>query len=93
MTITVEPETYDVFQERVKSGKYASIQEAVEAGARLLQQQDAQEQAELETLRQQIELGIQQIERGEYVTYRSGKEMAEAVKAAGRQRLQGKSAQ
>ncbi len=89
MTITLEPQTYQVFQERVESGRYASIQEAIEAGARLLQEQDAQEQAELETLRQMVELGAQQIERGESVKYSSGREMAEKVKAAGRQRMQG----
>ncbi len=89
MTITLEPQTYQVFQARVDSGRYASIQEAIEAGARLLQEQEAQEQAELESLRRLLEVGAQELSRGESITYRSGKEMAEQVKAAGKLRLQG----
>ena len=58
-------------------------------GLRLLREKDELDRIRLETLRQEIAVGIEQIERGEYTEYDevSLKEILEQVRARGRQRL------
>lgn len=90
MNISLTPELDSYVQEKVKTGLYHSASEVIREGLRLLQEQDMLRQAKLEQLRREIDIGIEQIERGQYKVYEAGKLhlMAEDVIAEGRRRLE-----
>ena len=54
-------------EDRVESGAYQNASEVVRAGLRLLQAQEEAHRAKVERLRAAIQVGIDQIERGESV--------------------------
>jgi antitoxin ParD1/3/4 len=74
---------------KVESGQYHSESEVILEGLRLLREKDKPDQMRLESIRNEIAVGIQEIERGEYTEYDEGslKEMLEQVRARGRQKL------
>ncbi|MFO6113106.1 type II toxin-antitoxin system ParD family antitoxin, partial [Pseudomonas aeruginosa] len=52
--------------ELVETGRYQNRSEVIRAGLRLLLQQEAQNSAKLEALRNATSSGLMQLERGEY---------------------------
>ena len=54
-------------QSKVKSGRYLSASEVVREALRLLEERDRLQQMKLKTLRQELMVGVEQIERGEIV--------------------------
>jgi antitoxin ParD1/3/4 len=54
-------------EERVRSGAFQNASEVVREGLRLLKKQEDEHQAKLERLRAAIQVGLDEIERGEYV--------------------------
>lgn len=54
-------------EDRVESGAYQNASEVVRAGLRLLQEQTDAHQAKLARLRAAIQVGLDEIERGEAV--------------------------
>ncbi len=56
-------------KERVESGDYTSVSELVRDALRLKMRVDASDQAKLESLRRDVELGWQQAERGDFADY------------------------
>ncbi|ELK4870113.1 type II toxin-antitoxin system ParD family antitoxin [Pseudomonas aeruginosa] len=52
--------------ELVQTGRYQNRSEVIRAGLRLLLQQEAQNSAKLEALRNATSRGLMQLERGEY---------------------------
>jgi len=85
MNISLTPALEKLVDEKVSSGMYQTASEVVREGLRLLKERDE----EMQRLRQDIQEGIDAIERGDYKEYDldSIHLLAEEVKAGGRKRL------
>jgi antitoxin ParD1/3/4 len=80
-------ETFEKFvAELIKSGLYQSPSEVIRDGLRLLKERKDLGQFKLEELRQKIQVGVDQLDRGEGIPFNP-----EAIKAEGRTRLAQKS--
>ena len=64
MNVSLTPQLEQFVREKVDSGRYLSASEVVREGLRLL---DRVQQMKLETLRRELMIGVEQIERGEVV--------------------------
>ncbi|MEZ4697775.1 MAG: type II toxin-antitoxin system ParD family antitoxin [Rhodothermales bacterium] len=65
MNVSVGPEFEDYVRAKVESGDYASASEVVRDGLRLLREKEALLEARLQTLRGEIQKGIDRADRGE----------------------------
>jgi len=66
MSLNIPPEFERAVRERVESGKYESTDDVLKACIDALQEREASEVEDLEELRRQIQVGIDQFDRGEY---------------------------
>ncbi|MDB5332957.1 MAG: addiction module antidote protein family [Phycisphaerales bacterium] len=82
MQLSLAPELEQFVADKVASGRYAAPAEVVSAALSLLKEQEELEAAELEELRKEIAVGLEQIERGEV-----GPWDVEEIKAEGRKLL------
>ncbi|WP_244329281.1 type II toxin-antitoxin system ParD family antitoxin [Tolypothrix sp. PCC 7910] len=73
--------------ELIASGLYQSQSEVIHEGLRLLKEREDLRKLKLEELRRDIHKGIDQLDRGEFSTYTSTQELAEEIKATGRNKL------
>jgi antitoxin ParD1/3/4 len=64
MNISLTPELEAMIRERVDSGRYASASEVVREALRIMERKD-----QYDALRREIQIGIDQAERGELVAY------------------------
>ena len=89
MNISLTPELEELVNKKVKSGMYHSASEVIREGLRLLKEQDEIKQSRLNQLRREVDIGIEQIERGEYTDYdtENRQPLVDEIKAAGRKRL------
>jgi antitoxin ParD1/3/4 len=76
INISLTPELGDFVSSKVASGRYQSASEVVRQGLRLLQDQEMTRQAQLQRLRNQIQVGLDQAKRGELL---DGEEVFEAL--------------
>lgn len=67
MDITLQPELEQFIREKITSGQYQSVNEAVNAGLKLLMERELIYQGRFDQLRQEIMVGIEASERGEVV--------------------------
>ncbi|MBW4474742.1 MAG: type II toxin-antitoxin system ParD family antitoxin [Stenomitos rutilans HA7619-LM2] len=67
MNVSLTPQLEQFVREKVDSGRYLSASEVVREGLRLLEERDRVQQMKLETLRRELMVGVEQIERGEVV--------------------------
>ena len=67
MNISLTPQLEQLIRTKVESGRYLSASEVVRDALRLLEQRDQLQQARLETLRQEIAIGTQQLQLGETI--------------------------
>jgi antitoxin ParD1/3/4 len=65
LNISLTPELEEFVTSRVDSGRYQSASEVVRQGLRLLQDQEETREAQMARLRQQIQIGLDQADRGE----------------------------
>lgn len=65
MNISLTPELERMVDDRVKSGRYASASEVIREGLRLLEEQEQLKQQRLADVRRKIDMGIEQLDRGE----------------------------
>lgn len=65
MNISLTPKLESYLKEKVASGMYNSTSEVVREALRLLEDQDAMRQAKLQSLRADIQSGIDSLDRGE----------------------------
>jgi antitoxin ParD1/3/4 len=56
-----------LIESAVASGEYQNASEVVRAGLRLLERQRQADEAKLKALRAAVQLGIDQLERGDYI--------------------------
>jgi antitoxin ParD1/3/4 len=65
MNVSLTPELEKFVHRKVKSGRYHTASEVIREGLRLLEEQDKLRAMRLEALRQEIQIGIDQADRGE----------------------------
>lgn len=87
MNISLPPALEKFVQNKIGSGRYSTASEVVRDGLRMLQEQDQLHQMRLDDLRREVQIGIDEIERGEGITYDSIDDFIEDVKKRGRERL------
>ncbi|MDX2144951.1 MAG: type II toxin-antitoxin system ParD family antitoxin [Rhodospirillaceae bacterium] len=78
MNISLGTTFEDFVDQLVKSGRFVSASEVMRAGLRLLMEQEEQSQAKLTLLRAEIQKGIDQADRGEFVDLDLDDVLAEA---------------
>ena len=86
MNISLTPELDDFVTEKVESGLYASASEVVREGLRLLKEFEEVKRVRLQELKQEISIGVKQLDNGQGKTYKSAGALIEHVKAEGRRR-------
>jgi antitoxin ParD1/3/4 len=67
MTVSLTPELEAFIASRVESGKFLSASEVVREGLRLLEEREERRGAELDRLRRDIQVGLEQARAGELV--------------------------
>ena len=85
MNVSLTPELERWIAEKVKSGLYKSSSEVVREGIRVLKAREAQRQALVQDLRQELLVGIQQLDAGK--SNRFDEALVDAIKQTGRDQL------
>ena len=67
MNISLTPKLEDLVNKKVASGLYGSASEVIREGLRLLDEQDRLRGARLQALRDKIDKGLEQLDRGEAI--------------------------
>lgn len=67
LTVSLTPELEEFVSSRVDSGKFVSASEVVREGLRLLEDREARREAELDRLRRDVRVGLDQARAGELV--------------------------
>ncbi len=65
MHVSLTPHLEELVRDKVKSGLYNSASEVVREALRLMDDRDRVREMRLEDLRKEIQIGIDQLERGE----------------------------
>ena len=93
MEVALTPELEELISAQVESGNYPSRGEVVRDALRLLQEHLEIQDRRLESLRQDVAVGIEALEHGEYDDFEAGDihRLASEVKARGRDRLKAQS--
>ena len=86
MSLTLPPRLESLVRQKVEDGLYESPGQVMEEALLLLDERDRLRQRRLEELRQDIAIGLEQLERGEYVIL--DEEEVRRMNAEGRQRLE-----
>jgi antitoxin ParD1/3/4 len=89
MNVSLTPELEQLVNNKVKSGMYHSASEVIREGLRLLKEQDDLRQSRINQLRQEVDIGVKQIERGQYTDYDVDnlQPLVDEIQAEGRKRL------
>jgi antitoxin ParD1/3/4 len=85
MNVSLTPELERRISQKVESGLYTTASEVVREGLRLLFEGDETRENRSATLRAQIDLGLEQLDRGEGIGGEEAREMLRAKIAAKRQ--------
>jgi antitoxin ParD1/3/4 len=65
MSILLNPNHEQLILSKIKSGRYANVDEVIAAALQLLEEQEQQYTFWLEDTRKKVEVGLDEIERGE----------------------------
>jgi len=90
MNVSLTPELEQYVNGKVQSGMYHSASEVIRDGLRLLKEKEELHQRKLVELRREIQVGIDQAERGQVSTFNEA--TLEEAKVRGRGRLAAKKA-
>jgi len=85
MNISLTPKINQWISEKVASGLYGSADEVILEGLRLLKRQEEQRLAMLQDLRQEILVGVRQLDAGKSNVFSDS--VVSDIKAKGRNRL------
>ncbi len=88
MEVTLSPELEELIADQVESGHYPSPGEVVRDALRLLQEKLKLPERKLESLRRDVQVGLEALDQGEYDEYDDPAQLATEVKTRGRQRLE-----
>ena len=70
----------DFIRTGITSGRFSNASEVVREGLRLLEQREQEDQAKIKWLRAAAKDGFDAIERGDYVSLQSGKEIKDFLR-------------
>ena len=93
MNVSLTPELEKYIQKQVSSQRYQTASEVVRQAIRMMQQTEVYDQARLEALRQDVQIGLDDIERGDYIEIRNEKDqqaLFDRITREGRARLAAK---
>lgn len=93
MNVSLTPELEAFVHDKVASGRYTSASEVVRESLRLLEEREWLRERRINELKKEIQIGIDELERGEGITLNSDEELKdffEDIKLRGRQRLKQK---
>ena len=65
MNVTLTPDLEQIVREKIETGRYQSALEVIGDALRLMTERETNRQIQIEKLRQEIAIGIEQCERGE----------------------------
>ena len=65
MNVSLTPELEELISQKVQSGRYTSASEVIREALRLLEEQDQLRQKRLAAVREKIDRGLEQLDRGE----------------------------
>jgi antitoxin ParD1/3/4 len=82
MNVSLSRQLQGFIEKKVRTGKYQTASELVREGLRLIEHRDTQRALELRRLREEIQVGLDQIEKGQVAPLDVKK-----IKAEGRKRL------
>lgn len=90
MHVSLTPHLEELVRDKVKSGLYNSASEVVREALRLMEDRDRVREMRLEDLRKEIQIGIDQLERGESTEYTTETlhELFDDIKARGKAKLE-----
>jgi antitoxin ParD1/3/4 len=69
----------------IAAGRFSDISEVVREALRLLEEREREDEAKLELLRAAAKEGFDEIDRGDYVTLRSDREIEDFVRQIGKE--------
>jgi len=90
MNVSLTPELEQYVNGKVQSGMYHTASEVIREGLRLLKEREELHQQKLAELRREIQIGIDQADRGQVSPFNEA--ALEDVQARGRERLKAKKA-
>ena len=93
MNVSLTPELEKYVHKQVASQRYQTASEVIRQALRMLQTAEDYDKARLEALRQDIQVGLDAIERGEYIEIRNEKDqqaLLHRITREGRARLAAK---
>ena len=67
MNITLSPEQEKFIQSQIARGKYTNIQQVIDSALKLLEKQDQNYEQWLDETRKKVQVGLEQLERGDKV--------------------------
>ena len=73
MNVSLTPELERLVSKKVRSGMYASASEVIREALRLLNEREELRRQKLEDLRKEIQIGIDQLNRGKIVPFDAGR--------------------
>lgn len=85
MEMSLTPEIERFIHSQVESGKYASVADVIQAGIRLLEERDRIYNGRFEELRQEVSIGVEQLDRGERLDGRAVIEQLRQKNQVGKQ--------
>ena len=86
MNVSLTAELEKLVNEKVASGMYHSASEVVREGLHLLKERDELRRVQMDEVRRDVMLGVEQVRAGQGKKYAGGAELADAIKRRGRQR-------
>jgi antitoxin ParD1/3/4 len=86
MNVSLTTELEQLVNEKVASGMYHSASEVIREGLRLLKERDELRRVQMDEVRRDVMLGVEQVRAGRGKKYARGAELADGIKRRGRQR-------